>query len=181
MIRFETTVEIARAHEDVFDYIADPGRLAEWNLAVTTVEPLHGTPGHHVMQRELPTGVAINEIAIAARRPDEMTLRTITGPTPFVYHYTFQPTSTGTRITLRSTVKLGGIARLAGPLAAQGLRRGVDANLSSLRTILESGIPPRSPGTPPGSTAARAGRGSTTDVTEGPIDIFDTTRRKAPG
>ena len=138
MIRFETSVEIARAHEDVFDYVADAGRLAEWNLAVTTVEPLPGAPGHHVMRRELPTGVAINEITIAARRPDEMTLRTITGPTPFVYRYTFTPASTGTRVTLRAEMELGGVARLAGPLAAHGLRRGVDANLSSLRDILES-------------------------------------------
>jgi hypothetical protein len=35
-------------------------------------------------------------------------------------------------------MQLGGLARLAGPLAAHGLRRGVDANLSSLRNILES-------------------------------------------
>jgi hypothetical protein len=137
-IRFETTIEITRTHEDVFDYVVDAGRLAEWNSAVTSVEPLSRTAGHHTMQRELPTGVAINEIAIAAKRPDEMTLRTITGPTPLVYHYTFEPTATGTRITLRAEVELGGIARLAGPLAAQGLRRGVDANLSSLRDILEA-------------------------------------------
>jgi uncharacterized protein YndB with AHSA1/START domain len=137
-IRFETSIEIARAHEDVFDYAADAGRLADWNAAVTTVEPLPGSAGHHTMRRELPTGVAINEIAIAARRPDELTLRTLTGPTPLVYRYTFAPTATGTRITLRAEVELGGSARLAGPLATQGLRRGVDANLSSLRNILES-------------------------------------------
>jgi hypothetical protein len=35
-------------------------------------------------------------------------------------------------------VELGGIAGLTGPLAAHALRRGVDANLSSLRTIVES-------------------------------------------
>jgi hypothetical protein len=99
---------------------ADAWVGARWNLAVTTVEPLPGTPGHHVMRRELPTDVAINEIAIAARRPAEMTLRTITGPTPFAYRYTFEPTSTGTRITLRAEMEPSGIARLAGPLAAQG-------------------------------------------------------------
>lgn len=112
-------------------------RLAEWNLAVTTVQPVPGMPGHHVMRRELPTGLAINEIAIAARRPEEVTLRTITGPTPFVYHYTFEPTPAGTRITLRAEMELGGIARLTAPLAAHGLRRGVDANLHSLRDILD--------------------------------------------
>jgi len=103
-----------------------------------TVEPLPGTPDHHVMRRQLPTGLAINEIAVTAKRPDQMILRTITGPTPFVYRYAFESTSTGTRITLRAEMEVGGIARLAGPLAAQGLRRGVDANLSSLRDILES-------------------------------------------
>ena len=138
MIRFETSIDVARTQEDVFDYVADAGRLAEWNLAVTSVEPLPPTPGHHRMRRQLPTGVAINEIAVSARRPLEITLQTLTGPTPFAYHYTFEPVATGTRITLRAQMELGGIARLAGPLAAQRLRRGVDANLSSLRSILES-------------------------------------------
>jgi polyketide cyclase/dehydrase/lipid transport protein len=138
MISFESSIELGRTRGEVFDYVADAGRLAEWNLAVMTVDPSPDTPGHHVMRRELPTGVAINEIAITAHRPDEMTLRTITGPTPFVYRYTFDSIPRGTRIRLQAEMDLGGIARLAQPLAAHGLRRGVDANLGSLRTILES-------------------------------------------
>jgi hypothetical protein len=75
---------------------------------------------------------------VGARSATPGRVRTITGPTPFVYGYTFEATATGTRIVLRAEMEVGGIARLAGPLAAQGLRRGVDANLSSLRDILES-------------------------------------------
>jgi carbon monoxide dehydrogenase subunit G len=134
MIRFETTVEIARPRDDVFDYVADPARFAEWNSAVESVVPL--APGRYLMRRVLPSGPAANGLAIEAHPPAGLTLRTIDGPTPFVYRYTFEPASAGTRITLQAEVELGGVAALLGPLAAHAVKRGVEANFATLREIL---------------------------------------------
>ena len=141
MTRFETSVEIARGREEVFDYVADPGRFAEWNSAVESVAPPAGagatTEARYVMRRLLPAGPATNELVLAPRPPDELTIRTISGPTPFVYRYGFEPTEGGTVITLRAEVWLGAAASVLGPLAARAVKRGVDANFAALREILE--------------------------------------------
>jgi uncharacterized protein YndB with AHSA1/START domain len=143
MTHFETTVEIARRREEVFAYVADPSRLAEWNSAVERVTPLAGgAPGRdarHLMQRRLPTGPATNELAVVARPPHELLIRTLTGPTPFVYRYAFTETHASTRITVHCDVTLAGAAAVLGPLAAAAVKRGVDANLGTLRALLERG------------------------------------------
>ena len=141
MTRFETSVEIARGRAEVFDYVADPGRFAQWNSAVESVAPLAGAePANdtrYVMRHLLPAGWATNELVIAPRPPDELSIRTRSGPTPFVYRYAFEPTDRGTLIRLRAEVWLGAAATVLGPLAAAAVKRGVDANFGALREILE--------------------------------------------
>jgi uncharacterized protein YndB with AHSA1/START domain len=134
MIRFEATVEIAGPRDDVFAYVADPARFAEWNSAVESVAPL--APGRYLMRRVLPSGPAANELAMEAYPPAGLTLRTLNGPTPFVYRYTFEPVSAGTRIRLEAEVELGRVGALLGPLAANAVKRGVEANFATLQGIL---------------------------------------------
>ena len=144
MTRFETTVTITRARDAVFAYTADPRHFPAWNSAVESVVPLHdATPAagaRYVMQRQLPSGTATNELEIVTSRPPEqLTIRTTTGPTPFLYRYEFAATGAGTLVKLYADVALGGAASLLGPLAAQAIRRGVNANFATLRDILEPG------------------------------------------
>jgi carbon monoxide dehydrogenase subunit G len=135
MTRFETRVEIARDRDEVFHYVADPARFAAWNSAVESVAPV--ADARYLMRRQLPAGWATNELVIDATPPDHLTIRTTTGPTPFVYRYTFEPTDAGTLIVLDAEVRLGGVATALGPLAAASVKRGVDANFTALRAILE--------------------------------------------
>jgi uncharacterized protein YndB with AHSA1/START domain len=146
MTRFETTVAIARPRDVVFEYVADPRHFPEWNSAVERiVPPDDATPaagGRYVMQRQLPTGRATNELEIVTLRPpEELTIRTTSGPTPFLYRYEFAPAGAGTLVRLRADVRVGGGASLLGPLATQAIRRGVNANFATLRDILERGRP----------------------------------------
>lgn len=142
MTRFQTTVAIARPRDTVFAYVADPRHLPKWNSAVESVEPLNdATPaadGRYVMQRTLPTGAATNELEIVTLRPpEELAIRTTSGPTPFHYRYEFATTYAGTLVSLYADVRVAGAASLLGPLAAQAIKRGVNANLATLRDILE--------------------------------------------
>ena len=142
MTRFETTVAIARARDAVFAYVADPRHFPAWNSAVESVVPLNDvTPaagGRYVMERELPTGAATNELEIVTLRPpEELAIGTTSGPTPFLYRYEFATTSAGTLVRLYADVRVGGAASLLGPLAAQAIKRGVNANLATLRDLLE--------------------------------------------
>jgi hypothetical protein len=134
MIRFETAIEIPRRREAVFEFVADPVRLPDWNSAVEFVTGVGGN--RYAMRRTLPSGPAENELEVEAAPPDVLTLRTLSGPTPFVYRYSFEPIASGTRVVLHAEVELNGVGSLLGPLATQAVRRGVDANLRTLHDIL---------------------------------------------
>ena len=134
MIRFETAIEIPRPREAVFEFVADPVRLPDWNSAVESVTGVVGN--RYAMRRTLPSGPAENQLEVEAAPPDVLTLRTLSGPTPFVYRYSFEPIASGTRVVLHAEVELNGVGRLVAPLAAQAVKRGVDANLRTLRNIL---------------------------------------------
>jgi uncharacterized protein YndB with AHSA1/START domain len=142
MTQFRATIEIARPRDEVFAYLADAGRLPTWNSAVESVVPLHapagGASGRYVMQRRLPTGPATNELEVVeVRPPDQLRIRTTNGPTPFIYRYAFATTAAGTLVTLNADVTLGPGRSLLGTLAAHAIKRGVDANLATLRDLLE--------------------------------------------
>jgi uncharacterized protein YndB with AHSA1/START domain len=126
---FSTNVTIDRPVAEVFAYVAAPRNLPAWNSAVESVVP--AGRHHYVMRRRLPGGPATNDLAVTALDPPALfEIRTTSGPTPFVYRYRFEPAGGGTLVTLDAQVELPG-------LLARLLRRGVDANLATLRAILE--------------------------------------------
>ncbi|HEU4450654.1 MAG TPA: SRPBCC family protein [Gaiellaceae bacterium] len=142
MISFETSVQIERPIDEVFAYVSDPENFPRWNSAVRTVrktssgdEPVGST---YAMTRVLPSGRAENELEIAAHdRPREFAIRTLSGPTPFVYRYTLSPRDGGTVVELDAEVELSGAPALVGPLARRAVKRGVDDNFATLKDVLE--------------------------------------------
>jgi uncharacterized protein YndB with AHSA1/START domain len=142
MSAFETGVRIARAIDDVFGYVSDPLNMPRWYSAVQAVRILSGSDRQvgstYLMERQLPGGAARNELEIVKRDPPaQFTLRTTSGPTPLSYRYRFSPDARGTLVELHATIELDGIAAIAGPFAVRGVKRGMDANLAALKTILE--------------------------------------------
>jgi ligand-binding SRPBCC domain-containing protein len=144
MIGFETSVRVERPVEEVFAFVSDPTRFPRWNSAVKTVQRVSGETGEpdstYSMERELPTGTVENELAVFAReRPSEFGIRTTSGPTPFIYRYRFAADGPHTVVRLEAKVELPGVAAVLGPLAARGVKRGVDANFATLKRALEDG------------------------------------------
>lgn len=140
-MEFETSMRIERPVEEVFDYVSDPGNFPRWNSAVQTMSVTsgEGEPGStYLMERDLPGGRAQNDLEIVDRtRPTEFVIRTTSGPTPFVYRYRFESDGGATVVQLAAEVELSGIAGALGPLAARGVKRGVDSNFADLKRILE--------------------------------------------
>jgi hypothetical protein len=139
---FETGVRIRRPIEAVFAYVADPLNLRHWNSAVRAVRPANGRPGErdstYVMERELPTGRAVNGLTVfALERPIEIGIRTTSGPTPFSYRYRLSYEDGGTVVRVAAEFGLGGAAALLGPVPAPAVRRGADDNLATLKRVLE--------------------------------------------
>jgi hypothetical protein len=139
MIRVGTDVHIQRPLDEVFRYVADPRNLPVWNSAVTDVRERVGTPGStYVLERDLPSGKAINELEVIAPDPGrEFSLRTTSGPTPLAYRIHFAALGGATVITVDAEAALGRVAELAAPLARRLVRRGIDSNLATLKRVLE--------------------------------------------
>jgi carbon monoxide dehydrogenase subunit G len=135
MIEIQTSVRIERPADAVFALLSDPREFPLWNSAVDSVRRTGTT---YAMRRTLPTGPADNELEIVeSEAPTRFAIRTLSGPTPFVYRYRLVPDDGATVVELDATVELGGPVGLLGPLAARAVKRGIDANLGSLRDALE--------------------------------------------
>ena len=137
MIAFQTSIEIDRPPADVYAVVGDPTTYSVWNSAVRSVEQIEDD-GYR-MVRELPTGVAENQLeVVAARSPDLVVVAASDGPTPFTYRYEIHRSNRGSELALDAEVELGGAAELLGPLATRAVKRGVDENLATLKQLLES-------------------------------------------
>jgi uncharacterized protein YndB with AHSA1/START domain len=144
MIAFETGVRINRRIEEVFSYVSDPLNFPHWNSAVRAVRKTsagkNGLASTYSMERELPTGRAVNQLEIvASERPREFAVRTTAGPTPFLYRYRFSAEKGETIVRLDAEVELPGPVALLPPIARRLVKNGVDVNFATLKQILEAG------------------------------------------
>jgi carbon monoxide dehydrogenase subunit G len=140
---FETSVRIRRPSDEVFAFVADPLKFGRWNSAVRAVSKRSGRDGEagstYMMERDLPSGRARNELEVLAREyPTGFLIRATSGPTPFTYRYGFSTANGETVVHLDAVVELGGAAALLGPLTGRAVKRGVDHNFDELRRILET-------------------------------------------
>ena len=143
MIAFETSTRIKRPVEDVFAYVSEPRNFPDWNTAVQAVRKTSGSESGagstYLMERDLPTGRAVNELEVVAiERPRKLVIKAIAGPTPFLYRYRFSAENDETVIELEAEVELPRAAALLPQLARRAVKQGVDANFATLKQILEA-------------------------------------------
>jgi hypothetical protein len=144
MIEFEVSIPIDCTIDNVFSFVSCGENLSKWNSAVKHVTKLTEGPAmtgaRYKMIRNLPNGRSENILEISKFQPnEELTIRTETGPTPFVYHYSFQPEKDSTRVSLKTEIEEDGLPlRLPKFLASRAIKKGVQDNLESLKSIMES-------------------------------------------
>jgi uncharacterized protein YndB with AHSA1/START domain len=142
MFAFEEDVVIRRPQNKVFEFIADGEKANQWNSAVKHVEKLSDGPielgTRFRMLRELPWGKVENEYEIIEYVPSsKITIKTTSGPTPFVYKYALSPIEGGTRLALEGEGDTSDVTHVPGFLMKVAVKRGVRANLEKLKEILE--------------------------------------------
>jgi hypothetical protein len=93
----------------------------------------------YVMERDLPSGRAVNELEVVTHdRPTEFVVRTISGPTPFVYHYRSASENGETVRPAGCGGELDGAASVLAPVVARAIKKGVDAKFRALKEVLET-------------------------------------------
>lgn len=145
MIRFQAEVIINRPAEEVFSYVTEGENAPKWNSAVRQVKKTSegpvGVGATYWMSRQLPEGLVENTFQVIEYEPPRhYSIKVTSGPTPFLYRYRFDPEGAGTRLVLSAEGELGGVAGLFSPITSTFVKRGVEANLRTMKDLLESRI-----------------------------------------
>jgi uncharacterized membrane protein len=144
--RFEASVEIERAVEQVFDYVTDLHNLPEWAGSVIEVRDVQRATSDRLCEGDRFTAVA-KFLGRQFEMPCEVTeylanrqfsFRSTGGPVPQTFTYLFEPTLEGTHLTQSVEAEPGTFFRLAGPLFEAAGRRQINNDLQTLKDLLEA-------------------------------------------
>ncbi|MHA2424216.1 MAG: SRPBCC family protein [Candidatus Thorarchaeota archaeon] len=144
MIKFEIDILIHRPIADVFDYVSDTENDPRWNSAVVGVEQVDDCDDELNCKYKIQRVIGKKRIenlyrVIEYEKNKLLTIKTLTGPTPFTYRYSFESIGKSTKILLDGKVKDEGLPFEARSfLASHMIKLGVANNFQKLKTILES-------------------------------------------
>jgi uncharacterized membrane protein len=141
------SVEIGRRPEDVFAYLDDLTRHAEWQDSIVGVEPQTEGPtrvGTRVRQtRRTPGGTQTLTYEVTEHDPPRRSsFRGIDGPVRPAGTITVEPVGDGSRsrVTIELDLEGHGMGKLIAPLARSQARKEVPKNQAQLKERLESGV-----------------------------------------
>lgn len=142
-----SSIEIARRPEEVFPYVTDPSRLAEWQESVVTAHVEDGGPpvvGSKAMTtRRIGRGERTMTMEMTeVSAPGSWAIRGIDGPVRAIVNGTIDPLDDGTRsrVTIELDFAGHGVGKMLVPLVVRRqAQKELPLNLRNLKTRLESG------------------------------------------
>ena len=143
-IREELSVVIERPVEEVFAFATDPENEPLWQSTSLETEQTSGGPvgvgatfrnTSKFLGRRIETTYEVTE----NEPPRRQCLRVTSGPIPGSGCYLLEPAEGGTRFTQRFEAEIGGFFRLAEPLVGRAIRRQMEADMATLKDLLEAG------------------------------------------
>jgi len=142
MASFEVVVEVARPVEDVFAYATDPAKVPEWNAMVegvtATESPLRAGTKTRIRMRLLGRTIDGTQQVLEHEANRRLVVRT-DQPFRVTDTWTFDAIGSKTRVSFASEGSPGGFFRLAEPIVARIAKKQLQAQLDTLKEILEAG------------------------------------------
>jgi hypothetical protein len=142
----DVTVEtrIARPREEVARYAADPANDTEWIGALSEARLLTAPPfgvGSRVARTASFLGKRIEYVnEVVEHDPGRrLTMRSVKAPFPMTVVYEWEDADAGTLMRIHTHGDASGFYRLAGPVLARAVRKGVASDLERLKARLEAG------------------------------------------
>jgi uncharacterized protein YndB with AHSA1/START domain len=141
-VQFDFALEIDRPVEEVFAYISDADRLADWDpRVVRVVRETEGPLGvgtrfretRKVFGREVDQVVEVSEY----EPPNRFSLRIVSGPLPINARNLLERIDGRTRLRLFAEGELSGLARAAQPLVKRLVKRQLRQHYARIRQNLE--------------------------------------------
>jgi uncharacterized membrane protein len=143
-IREELSVVIGRPVEEVFAFATDPENDPLWQSTSLETEMTSGEPvgvgttfrnTSKFLGRRIETAYEVTEM----EPPRRQCVKIVSGPIPGSGCYLFEPAEGGTRFTQTFDAEVGGFFSLAEPLVARAIRRQTEADMATLKDVLEAG------------------------------------------
>jgi uncharacterized protein YndB with AHSA1/START domain len=135
-----STVDIRRAPEQVFAFLADGENNRRWRSGVLDIRHKSGQGQGAIYEQGVkgPFGRRVPaDYEVTAYEPDRrLAFRAIAGPVRPEGSYELTPLNGGTRVTFALHYTPGGLAKLMTPMVARTMRAEV-AQLDRLRAVLE--------------------------------------------
>ena len=143
MVKVEHSVTIDRSPSEVFDYIADPSKLPEWQSTALEASTESGGPlalgARAVEVRKFLGRRMESTMEVTAYEPGrELSFKVVSGPVPFRVTQMLSAADGGTRIDIVLEGDPGGFFKLAEPLVARAAKRQLEADFSTLKDLLEA-------------------------------------------
>jgi uncharacterized protein YndB with AHSA1/START domain len=140
-----STIEIARAPDEVLSYVTDPTRFAEWQLDVVSVRmegaPPHGVGARFTTTRRIGRAERTMTQAITEINPRSWAARGVDGPIRPSARVTVEPLDGGarSRVTFALDFEGAGIGQLLVPMVRRMARKGAPMSYQNLKELLERG------------------------------------------
>lgn len=144
MLKFEISVHINRPVAEVFEYVNDPTKMAEWNStieeATASERPVKVGTRIHTRIRMLGRKVD-GTLEVVEYEPNKRVAWTSDEPFPLKGSYTFEAENGGTRLVASGEAELGGFFKLSEPIVARIVRKQLQAQLDTAKELLEARVP----------------------------------------
>jgi uncharacterized protein YndB with AHSA1/START domain len=142
MIAIEKSIFINRPVQEVFEFMSNPANDAQWQSSTESAEwTSEGLPG---------VGSTIKQVGRFMGRdttgtgevtswdpPNELSVKSLTGPIPFESKTRFDSKENGTQVTISAQAEPGGFFKIAEGLVKRQAEKQFDADLGSLKALLE--------------------------------------------
>jgi carbon monoxide dehydrogenase subunit G len=138
-VKYEHEVEIERAPEDVYAFIADPENLPKWQHEVLEVRRESETRFTEV--RTFVGRRVESTIDVTTAEPGrELALRAAAGPVRFSVRHLLEPAGEGkTRLRVMGEAEgAGGVFKIGGRLLGRAVERRAREDFDRLKKLLES-------------------------------------------
>src|SRR3989442_13292215 len=121
MVKIEISLHVNRPVAEVFNYLNDPTKMAEWNPIIEEATPSE-TPvkvGTRIRTRTRMLGRKIEgTLEVVEYEPNKRVVQKSDEPFPFKVINTFQAENGGTRLVSAAEAELGGFFKLSEPIFA---------------------------------------------------------------
>jgi uncharacterized protein YndB with AHSA1/START domain len=144
VIQIESSVQISRPRDEVFDFITDIDSLPKWQSGVIEASGITHGPMRvgYQFSETLKTGpwklsavCTVTEIKTNERLA--LQIRT-SGPVDCDALFDLLPMAGGTRVTVNGNARLRGLWRLLQPIIAGELRKETGTELATMKLLLEA-------------------------------------------